>query len=374
MQATFEYGTSRIKDLVVGQPHEGGKGREPLRYVEMNGRSLKTTPRFWRSLHMRFGFTENIFRYFQHAEVFQRISAVSPHDEVRWCVEHDAKGGQRMLGVSNPRSAVMRHEDLMDLLGRYGAEEIKYEGGVVTSRHATRNDDVLQIAGDDFQNKYVLDTPIDGFGRPSIYLSMLRLVCSNGAIGYNPAFRSELTVGKGEDRVEFAVMRALEGFNNEEGFAAIRQRFESAAMSWASVHEVQRLYQILVRIHHAGGVRMQAGSDGATGVPHRPNILRSLQLKAGDFAADYGLANVDALSPKRQRTLPARCKVYDLLNFASEAATHHVNEAAQRSLQSYIGELIANEYDLEGTADRFSDWQDFAIGPPEKARSPRRAR
>ena len=39
----------------------------------------------------------------------------------------------------------------------------------------------------------------------------------------------------------------------------------------------------------------------------------------------YGLANLDTLSPKRQRTLPVDCKVYDLLNFATEIATHHAS-------------------------------------------------
>ena len=45
----------------------------------------------------------------------------------------------------------------------------------------------------------------------------------------------------------------------------------------------------------------------------------------GDLQRIYGMANLDALSVKRQRTLPAACKVYDLLNFASEVATHHAD-------------------------------------------------
>jgi hypothetical protein len=35
-----------------------------------------------------------------------------------------------------------------------------------------------------------------------------------------------------------------------------------------------------------------------------------------------------------------------LLNFASEAATHHAGETGNRTLQAYIGELISGEYDL----------------------------
>ncbi len=82
----------------------------------------------------------------------------------------------------------------------------------------------------------------------------------------------------------------------------------------------------------------------------------------GDLTQIYGLTNLDALSSKRQRTLPAACKVYDLLNFASEVATHHASTQGNRTLQAYIGDLISGEFDLEGTVEQFSDWRDFFIG------------
>ena len=126
----------------------------------------------------------------------------------------------------------------------------------------------FQVAGDSFQNKFVIDTPIDGFGRPSVYLSLLRLICSNGAVGYSPAFRSELSVGKGDDGVAFALTRVLDGFNNEDGYAALRQRFESATKSWASVNEVNRLYKAAdaaAQLRRAWGRPRvpAAGGDGA---------------------------------------------------------------------------------------------------------------
>src|SRR5262249_57426623 len=112
----------------------------------------------------------------------------------------------------------------------------------------------FEVGGDGFQNKFVLDTPIDGFGRPSVYLSLLRLICSNGAVGYSPAFRSELSVGRGNDGVAFALTRVLDGFNNEDGYAALRQRFESATKSWASGNEVSKLYKGLARLHARGAL------------------------------------------------------------------------------------------------------------------------
>jgi hypothetical protein len=361
MGIRFDYGVARIKDLDVRTgPDRNGKAG--VREVLLDGEPVRPSNRFWTSLHLRFGFTSNIFRYFSHAEVFNRISTVAPNDRIRWCVERNDNGENRLLAVTNPTSALMPHDELVDLLQRYGTTEIQYGDGVVRSRHAPRMSGTFHVAGDGFQNKFVLDTPIDGFGRPSVYLSLLRLVCSNGAVGYSPAFRSELSVGKGDDGVVFALTRVLDGFNNEDGFAALRQRFESATRSWASVYEVNRLYKLLARLHNRGEIKGKAalpvlGEDGP-----RSSLFHAFHEMTGDLSRIYGLANMDALSVKRQRTLPAACRVYDVLNFASEVATHHATDMGNRLVQAFLGDLISAEYDLEGTVDQFSDWRDFFIG------------
>jgi hypothetical protein len=364
MVALFEYGTSRIQDMVV-RASSDPNGNKRVQSIELSGRPVQPTKRFWKSLHLRFGFTENIFRYFSHDEVFERISRVAPNDRIRWCIQKDENGDESLLGVSNPTSPLIPYDEVTDLLRRYDAEEVKYANGMITSRHATRAGDAFMIAGDDYRNKYMFEIPIDGFGKPAIFLSLLRLICSNGAVGYNPAFRSELNVGRGNDRIDFAIIRALEGFNNEEGFSAMRQRFEAAANSWASVYEVQRFYHVLVNLHNQGLLRSTKTVRSNDRVVTASDLIASLNRLAGDFSEIYGLANLDALTHKRQRTLPSKCKVYELINFASETATHHVDPTAQRRIQAYIGELVANEYDLEGTADRFSDWSDFFIGHAE---------
>jgi hypothetical protein len=365
MSQRFEYGTVRIKDLRV-RTHTDKAGKTEVRDVLLGDEPVRPSKRFWTSLHLRFGFTGNVFRYFSHAEVFNRISEVAPDDRVRWCLERDPDGSGTLLAVTSPTTALMPHDELIGLLQRYGAQETKYTNGVVSSRHQPRLGGTFQVAGDGFQNRFVIDTPVDGFGRPSVYLSLLRLVCSNGAVGFSRAFRSELAVGRGADGVAFALTRVLDGFNNEDGYAALRQRFEAAAKSWASVHEVQRLYKALARLHHAGGVRggaptPAAGGDGAAECESSP-LFAAFHKMTGDLSRIYGLANLDALSAKKQRTLPAACKVYDVLNFASETATHHADAAGGRTMQAYIGDLISGEYDLEGTAEQFGDWRDFFVG------------
>jgi hypothetical protein len=368
MSRHFEYGVTRIKDLTV-QSRIDSQGRKVVDSLELDGRPVLPSSRFWNSLHVRFGFTSNIFRYFSHAEVFERISQVAPNDQIRWCLEGAEDGSSpTLLAVTSPQAAAITHDDLLDLLHRNGTQATRYARGIVTSEHAPRLNPTFEVSGDGFQNKFIIETPIDGYGRPSVYLSMLRLICSNGMVGYSPTFRSELATGKGEGGVSFVLERVLDGFNNEDGYAALRQRFESATRSWASVHEATRLYKVLARVHGQGELHGTAavparGGDGASETP----LFHKFHTMTGDLSRIYGLANVDTLSAKRQRTLPAACKVYDLLNFASEVATHHAGELGNRTLQAYIGDLISGEYDLEGTVDQFGDWRDFFIGNEQTA-------
>ncbi len=340
MTQRFEYGVSRIRDLQAETARDR-KGQPQVRQLRLEGRPLRPTARFWNSLHQRFGFTANIFRYFGHDEVFRRISEAAANDRFGWCVDNQENGTGRLLAVTNPTAARVRSDDLHALLDRYEAETITYSNGVVRSVHTPRAGDTFAIAGDAFQNKYVIDTPIDGFGRPQVYLSLLRLICSNGAIAYTP-------------------VRVLDGFNNEEGYAALRQRFESATRSWASVHEVNRLYRMLIRAKPEG--RVLIGGDGAAEGASTEAWRQGFARLTGDLTQAYGLVNLDALSVKRQRTLPAPCRVYDLLNFASEVATHYAGADGARTLQGFLGDLVAGEYDLEGTAEHFADWRDFFIG------------
>jgi hypothetical protein len=358
MTTSFEYGVTTIGELrVESRPADDKQARQPaVTSVLVGDEPLRPSERFWNSLYVRYGFSRSVFNYFTHEEVFRRIAEVSPHDRMRYCVERDGKTGQgRLLGVSNPKRPAVSHDDLMELLARYGEEGHNYHDGVVESRHVPRTgSNRFRISGDEFAHQFVLRTPVDGFGLPNIYLSLLRQVCSNGMIGYTRAFRSEVALGRGEDLPTFSLARALDGFNNDEGYAALRQRFESASSSWASVHETLSLYNLLAKLL---GLK-QVGGDGAeTGTP----LLKSFHQMTGDVSRLYGLANLDALSAKRQRALPVQCKVYDLLNFATEVATHRARTEGSRKLQAWVGTLVSHEYDMEGTADNYTDFRDFFV-------------
>jgi hypothetical protein len=345
----FESDIARLTQFAVKAKRDEAKGKLQVERLELDGRPLAPTRRFWTSLFQRFGVAEGIFRYFEPAEVFARIAERSKDESVRICIERPNKGPERLLAVAAPDRPPMPAERLVEIVKRHGGDDVQYHEGIVTSRHLPRCGAAeFEIGVDRFEHRFVLETPLDGFGGPKIHLSFLRMLCSNGAVGYARAFRSEIATGR--DPLP-AIERALEGFDAGDGFAGLKQRFESSQRSWASVRECESLYRLLVKMQGRGEL---AGE-----------VLRQLGGVTGNLAEIYGMANLDGLTEKRQRLLPARCRAYDLVNFASELATHKAAPAGARLLQGWIGELVADEFDLEGTADQATEFADFLAGGPD---------
>lgn len=380
----FEYTFSSVGDLIVQAETDPKSGKRVASQILVHDEPLKPTERFWTSLYARYGFNKSFFRYFDHGEVFQRVSDVESKDRIRICIERDGNSGEnRLLAVSNPTKPIVRYDDLSETLDQYSGENIRYCDGVVESSHVPRmGSNSFEISGDAFSNRFIMSTPIDGYGLPNIYLSLLRQICSNGMVGYARTFRSTLALGRGDDDVKYSIIRALDGFNNDEGYAALRQRFEAATRSYASVYEANSLNKLLVRSlarRHVGWqgatsdnggiatlLRPQQSSWDLGAGPEQTDEIGSPMITAfhrmtGDISHIYGLANVDALSVKRQRTLPVSCTVYDLLNFVSEVATHHVDDHDSRAAQAWLGTLISGEFDLENSCDSFDEFNDFFL-------------
>ena len=380
----IEYTTTRIGNLTVQTDAVNNK-KNKVSGIEFQGQIFKPTTRFWTSLCAKFGFNATIFKYFSHAEVFERISQKNSGGEVRITVEKiNAKEGS-LLGVSSPLKAVANYDQLLDTLGRHGAEDIQYANGIVTSRHTPRLDQGFSTVGDEFKAKFFLNTPVDGYGSPSSYLGFLRLVCDNGMMALTRAFRSELRLGRGEDNVMPTVVRSLESFNNEEGYCALQSRIQDSAKSWASVYEAGSLRKVLEKINVQNELDSKSIPTPGTRLSHLfPNvamfekyhqtfgnpIFKAFDSLTGDPGLIYGHANMEALSMKRRRTLPVKCSVYDLCNFATEVATHHAKPAAAALLQAWLGEMVSNEYDLENTMTSHSEFADFHVTTTEVAGKP----
>jgi hypothetical protein len=365
----FEYKPVKLKNIVVHS--EQGKYGPKINSVSLDGLPTKPTQRFWTSIFAKYGFNNQFFRYFDYGEVFNRIAERAGSDEVRVCVEHPEGRESKALAAIGMDKPVLPFDEMTGLIKSYGGEKLEYANGVLSSSHTPRfGGGEFEIAGDSFCNRFALNTPIDGFGDPAIYLSLLRQVCTNGAIGFAKAFKSQVKIGKGENHV-FALTKAMEGFSNDEGFAAIRQRFESAAMSWASVYETTQLYKTLAKVINGGFLvggdspfTRKWADDEAVGENYTKEelpILKAFHRMSGDIALTYGISNVDALTAKRQKTLPVKCTVYDALNFATEVATHHTDTMGNRIMQAWVGGTISAEFDMEGTKEQFGEFKDFHI-------------
>ena len=388
----IEYRPASIADLSVVFDETGVKRK--VQGIKFNGEVHSVTDRFWTSVCSRFGFNPSVFRYFDHAEVFQRIADKQKGGAIGLTIEktiepavaadeHNDFGvlekvTSRLLGVSSPTKPVANYQNLVDTLTSYGAEDIKYAGGIITSQHTPRVDNGFSAAGDQFKSKFFLATPIDGYGSPSTYLGLLRLACSNGMVAMSKAFKSDLNIGKGEDNVMPAIVRALDSFNNDEGFAALQERIESSTKSWASIYEANSLQQLLYKCFLQSDMEVPrlnstppAGTRLAKLFPTGKEldaykkighpIFKAFHSMTGDTSMIYGLANLDALSQKRQRALPVKCSTYELMNFATEVATHYANPTGARKLYGWMGEVISNEYDMENTMETNKDFADFHI-------------
>lgn len=338
-----------------------------VRSIEVEGEKLAPTSRFWNSLYARFNINSAFFRFFDYDEVFKRISERSSNDLIRICIERTASGS-RVLAATGLNRPVVFYEDLEEILSAYQSESgVKYADGIVTSIHTPHiGHNPFNLGGDQFRNQFMIHAPIDGYGQPNIFLSLLRLICSNGMTAMAQTFKTTLALGHGSDSVRTSLRRALEAFSNDEGYAIMRQRFEMATRSWASLREQQELYRLLLRMqsdtrlrsgamqaHEYTGILSDLSEYGSGGGA----ILQAFNRMTGDPLELYH-TDPNVLSDKRLRTLPVSCKVYDLLNFATEVGTHHVSESTNRSLQGWVGKMLSGEYDLEDSCDQFDDFKD----------------
>ena len=250
----------------------------------------------------------------------------------------------RLFGVSGPSKNLLTYDNGINLLMAHSGVDVKLGEGVLQATHTPRSGErEFKIGPDLFNNRIMVELPIDGFGDPRMFLMLLRQVCTNGAVGYARAFRSDIRLGQDSTHT---LDRALGMFDNEEGFAALRERFLSSQQSSASIREVLKLSETI------------AGAMGQSGSAKFSTRLRTV---TGDLNAAYGIANLDDLSIKRQRLLPAECTVYDLINFATEIASHKANPMQATKLQGWLGTLLSEEYDLEGTARNGQQFQDIFL-------------
>lgn len=325
----------------------GGRKRtneNVLRLVVNDEFEALTTERFWESFRKQFhgqGVPKS-FKLFSAQEIIDRLNTKG-YDQraLRMCIENSG-GKEKLLGLSDQSKAVIDFDSFNEISRQHGNGIVSYDNGVATMELAPRDgNQAFKIGGDDFKPRFILRTSVDGLGNTSFFTSLLRLVCQNGNVGYNPAFEQMIHLGK-EDGI-FSLNRAITCYDNEKSYHEIIQRMTSAQNSWASLNECQSMHDRFIKL----------GADNKT--------MGAFRAMTGNVVELYGLSNLNYMSKSKQAVMPAKCRVYDLINFATELATHHASIDVARKIHGLVGELLAFEYNLEGTAKAGEDFQDLFI-------------
>lgn len=339
----IEYKSVKLENINL-RVVRSSKQKRSIR-MSIEGQPVEYTERFSTSLAMNLGFPKSVFNLFEPDEVFQRIHERTQIEKLSIALHHKKDGNLTKiiaLGTSlNPRPVVTT--ETIDKLHEVCAPiERSYNNGIIQSTYEMKMGKSLNIRGNDFNARFVLETPIDGFGPSSAYLALLRLICKNGMVAISPAFRTRLAMSNkaGVDNIKL-LRRFCETFSCDEGFDVLGQRLQSAASSPASLDEILKLHNVLSQFHEFDIVR---------------------ELESSSNLQRYGIISLVSLNEKQRRICPTNNTVYDLMNIATEAATHKVSDPrCTNSLHAYVGTLLSHPYDLEGTLSGSEEPQDIFL-------------
>lgn len=367
---TIEYEVHSMRDVRAEVITDPKTGKKKIESVMIGDRPVRTSQRFWNSLYSKFGFNSTFFNYFSPAEVFERVAEKKADEKLRVCFQTEPEAEMSsVLAVSNPGKAHLPYQDVIELLLAGNPQgDISFADGVLRASYAPRGEAGFKIGGDDFEARFDTLVPIDGYGSASTVLGTYRLVCANGLVALSQLFSNKIPTGsKDTDGGLARIIQTLESYGNDEGYAALRSRMESARMSFASVGECQMISQSIYKA--MGGESTDKNRDAIR------DMLESFDRLTGNFVTMYGLVNENAIGRKRLSSLPSRATVYDLMNYGTEIATHHVpNEVKRRSIQGVIGEMLAREYDLEGSAKDGRDYIDVYLDADKETSTSRKER
>ena len=252
---------NRLPDRLAGRaagggPRAGRRAGRPARPGRPAGGRCRSTPggnrssrpaRFWSSLFHRFGISENIFRYFRHDEVFARIVERQPRRPpaaVRRAGRRQAPATARLLQPQAGRSSPTTRRRPSLLTKHHGDEG----GPDLPRRPADQHPHAQERRAGVRHRPRPVPQPVRRRGprrrvRPA---PDLPVPAPPGVQQRGRRLRPQLPLRRPHRRRHrLHLDRALGQFDHDEGFTALRQRFESAQKSWASLHEAMLLHRTL---------------------------------------------------------------------------------------------------------------------------------
>ena len=306
----------------------------------LDGATYKLSDRFYKTLAAELGIPYGVFGFFTPHEVMTRAAEKLPDLPLRVTV--DTAQGQA-LGLTQNKGLPMPVRFIENVLHEdRRLQEVEYGNGVLSA--LLDLDDPWEVPNDSTYHVRVrCRVPVDGVGMPDMSLATWRQVCSNGAVAETSLFRTKMEI---KDNSGEHFRRLLTSFSNPSGVEMLQSKMCTAAGTKASVGEVVLLEGLIRR--SVANTRNQM-------------LLRErLYELAENPCVRYGVTDLSNIGMKKRALLPVGCSVADLLNFASELATHHSELLKPEStLQTFAGTVLSKGFDLEDlypNARRTSDF------------------
>jgi len=335
-----------LADIKLDLTEAGSSARRHVKELKIAGQVVRYSDRFGNSLSGLIGQSKSIFRLFEPDEVISRALERGHRAACRVTLTTLKDGTRQVLAATGPKAVAVPLDDYMTIMADAGVnlQHVRYADGELHSPHTPSLASSFMVGSDVMENKFTLSAPLDGYGQLSSFLSILRQVCSNGAVAMAPAFRTSIPLGDA-DKEGFnpggVLRRFLNSFNHEEGYKALSDRFVAANKCPASVDEYFGLRKTLNGF-------LDTENSGTRGCSEW-EVRVALDKLAGDIEGVYGSANLDQVPAKVRRSMPTKMSVYRLINFATEVATHYAHEGSRRRLALFVGPLLAatGGFDLE---------------------------
>ncbi len=331
------------------------KGESKGKYLlHLDGQDIKATSRFQSSLLGLIGQGSSIFNLFEFDEVVDRfVNKNATRSDVKMTID---RTNNTALGMVNRDKAMVDSGLLLDILHEVQGNDLAfaYEEGKVLSRHAP-NSDFERLpqffGGEEHQMKFFLDCPVDGYGAPSIYLGLIRAICTNGLVAMTAEFRKSLNLPDPKKVSKIGpggiLRRNLENFSiGEHAATGIGGRLEKAIATPVSVREFRNFHRVANQVF--------AGDSGGTG----SRVRLELERMSGHVADSLGITTLSAYDDKPSARVPIDYSVYDVLNMATELATHFPAPEAY-SLHGFVGRMLTEQFDIEGLGLKAADPQPF---------------
>ena len=290
--------------------------------------TYKMSDRFYKTLASELGIPFGVFGFFSPLEVMTRAAEKEPDLPLRVTVDTEQR---QVLGLTQNKGLPMPVKYIENVLHEdRRLQEIEYGNGMLSAMLDL--DDPWDVPNDSTYHVRVrCRVPVDGVGMPDMSLATLRQVCSNGAVAETSLFRTKMEI---KDNSGEHFRRLLTSFSNPSGVEMLQERMCTAAGTKASVGEVVLLEGLIRR--------------SVANTRNQMLLLERLYAIAEEPCVRYGVTDLATIGQKKRPLLPVGCSVADLLNFASELATHHRELLKpDSSIHSFAGTLLAKDFDLE---------------------------